>query len=539
MAAPSAARGFGASALVTFDGRQLPEEARGLLRDHDVAGVSLARHRNAGPPERVGALTDAIQTAGGTDGLPRLVAADQECGQLMALGEGFTPFAGNMALGATDDADLAYRVAAAIGRELSAVGVNLNYAPVCDLATSAGNPALGTRAFGDDPARVGRLVAATVRGLQGEGVAATAKHFPGTGDADADPHLDLPALPHGLLRLDAVEIEPFRAAIEAGVSAVMVSHVAAPAVTGRADLPSSLSRTMVADMLRRGLDFEGVVLTDAMDMGAVGQGLDRVVEAVAALRAGGDLLLLWDKVEDERLLLDALARAHSRDVFDRAELASSRDRVAGLRRRLALRARPGFEVVGCAEHRSLARELAVRSVTLVRDEAGTLPIRDGARVAAIVVRPADLTPADTSSTVDVELAEAIRDRRHAVDAFVTEHPPTAEEIAGIRERVREHDVVVVGTLDASRDPRQAALVAALHESGPPVVWVALRSPWDLSAYPQASTYACTYGIHRPSMDALAAALSGDASFLGSLPVDLCTQYARGHGLDGTGDRART
>jgi beta-N-acetylhexosaminidase len=515
--------GLAGSALVTFSGTELSPAAERLLGDPAVAGVSLGRHRNVRDAAQVRALVDAVQAAdaaAGAEPLPRLVAADQEGGQLAALGEGFTPFAGNLALGATGDVGLAERAAAATALELRAVGVNVNYAPVCDLAVNPDNASLGIRSFGDDPATVSAFVAATVRAFEANGVAATAKHFPGAGDIVADPHHELPVLRHGRDRLLEVEAEPFRAAFAAGASLAMISHLAVPGVDGREDLPASVSAGVIGDLLRGELGFEGVVLSDALDMRALGQDLSRAVEAVAALRAGEDLLLLWDEVEPERRLLDALAVAARRGLLDPAARAASRERVERLQRRLGGSPQPGLDVVGCAEHRAIAREVAERSVTLVRDDAGILPLRTdaGGRIAVVTVRPADLTPADTSSTVRLELTETMRARRTDVDAFETSHPPTDAEIADLRSRVADAGVVVLGTLDASRDPKQAALVDAVCEAGPPVVWVAMRTPWDLLVRPQAPTYVCTYGIHRPQMEALTAALWGDAPFAGTLPV---------------------
>ncbi len=196
--------------MLAFDGRSLPEAVRLRLATRPAAGVTLFRYRNEGSPEEVRALTDEIQAAVGPAGRPLLVAADQEGGQLIALSRGTTPFAGNMALGAARDAGLAERVARAMGTELRAMGVNVDYAPACDLATGPAAPALGIRAFSDDPALVGNLAGATVRGLQSAGVVATAKHFPGMGDVLVDTHHGHAVVAHDRARLEAVELAPFR-----------------------------------------------------------------------------------------------------------------------------------------------------------------------------------------------------------------------------------------------------------------------------------------------------------------------------------------
>ncbi|MEP7379773.1 MAG: glycoside hydrolase family 3 N-terminal domain-containing protein, partial [Chloroflexota bacterium] len=221
---------------------------RSALGADAYAGVTLFRHWNVASVGQLRELTGALQAAARTG--PLLIATDQEGGQLNALGEGPTPFAGAMALGAVADEDLAERVAAATGRELRALGVNVDYAPVCDLATNPANPALGIRCFGDDAQAVGRLAAATVRGLQSEGVAATVKHFPGLGDAPVDTHHELAVVSTSRDVLESRELVPFRAAIAAGARLAMAGHIAVPALTGSAAVPASLSPAALRDVLR-------------------------------------------------------------------------------------------------------------------------------------------------------------------------------------------------------------------------------------------------------------------------------------------------
>jgi beta-N-acetylhexosaminidase len=195
---------------------------------------------------------------------------------------------------------------------------------------------------------------------------------------------------------------------------------------------------------------------------------------------------------------------------------------------------PDLGVVGSLEHRELAREIAARSLTLVRDDDGLLPLRlsGGARIAAIQPRPTDQTPADTSSTVAPGLAAALRARFGAVDELVVEHAPTTAEITAVRDAVRDHDAVVLGTTAAVIEPSQAALADAILSLGRPTVTVALRTPFDLAAYPAARCHVAAYGILPPTLAALAEALAGDASFPGRLPAALHGLYPTGHGLVG-------
>jgi beta-N-acetylhexosaminidase len=500
----------------------------------------LFRYSNVASPAQVRELTDAIQAAvrrrEGAAAPPVLIAADQEGGQLAGLGDGPggpTAFAGGMALGAAGDKRLTERVGRAVGRELRAMGVTLEYAPVCDLASNPLNAAIGIRSFGDAPSAVAGHVAAFVRGVQSARVAAALKHFPGLGAVEADTH-------HGLAVLDADrdailrhELVPFRAGIEAGARVVMSAHVAVPAVTGERDLPGTLAGAVMGGLLRDELGFEGVSITDALDMQAIPQGPGQVDAVLRALGAGVDLLLTAPDVTARERIEAGLRDAAAGGLLDERALRASIDRVAGLRRWLADAVeQPDIGVVGGAEHQALARELAARSLTLVRDDDGLLPLRlpAAARVAAIQPAPTDLTPADTSSAVPPGLAAALRRRFDDVDAFVAPHAPSALEIAALRDAVRDYDAIVVGTTATLLEPSQAALADAVLGLGRPTVTVALRAPFDLAAYPSARCHVAAYGILPPTLEALADALAGAVGFPGRLPAALPGLYATGHGL---------
>lgn len=508
--------------MLAFDGERLPANVERRLAGAPAAGVTLFRHHNVRSPGQVRELTAAIQEAARASAAsPLLVAADQECGQLIALGDGSTPFAGNMALGAADDPALTERVGFAIGTEARAMGVNVVYAPVLDIASNAANPALGIRSFGDDPAAVARHGAAMIRGLQAAGVAATVKHAPGAGEAPDDPHHRGAAVTASRAILETREFVPFREAFAGGARLAMSAHVALPAVTGRDDLPGTLSRAVMTDLLRRDLGFSGVTISDALDMAALALGPDGVVDVVAAIRAGVDLLLTAADPEAieriERTLVDAVDRG----LFDAAEVAATERRVAALRAWLgAVGPPPDLAVVAGADHGALAADLAARSITLVRDPGTLLPLRPiaGVRVLAVMPRPTDLTPADTSSTVRPALGAALA-RYHAdVDEVVVEPEPDAASIAAIRERAAAAGHVIVGTIDGHRLRTQIDLVEAIVATGTPTVAVALRGPWDVAAYPPGVTALATYAILPGSLDALAAVLAGEARATGRLPV---------------------
>ncbi|HET9519917.1 MAG TPA: glycoside hydrolase family 3 N-terminal domain-containing protein [Candidatus Limnocylindrales bacterium] len=522
--------------MLAFDGLTVPDEVARRLRDAPAAGVTLFRFSNVESPAQVRALTAAVQRAAGHAG-PLLIAADQEGGQLNGLGDGVTPFAGNMALGAAGDPALTERVAWAVGLELRAMGVTIDYAPVCDLATNPRNPAVGIRSFGDEPGRVGEHVAAFVRGLQSTGVAAGLKHFPGLGGVVDDTHHRLAVLDASPADLDARELVPFRAGIDAGARVVMSAHLAVPQLTGDPGLPSTLSAAVMTDLLRRRLGFDGVSITDALNMEAIPQGAGQIDAVLAALEAGVDLLLTAPDTSARDGIERGLSAAAAAGLLDAERLRRSADRVRALAGWLAGFDQPDLSVVACPEHRALAVELASRSITLVRDDGDRIPLRPaaGARIAAIMPAPTDQTPADTSSIVPPGLARALRRHHAAVDGYVVGHAPADDEIAAVRAAVAGHEIVVVGTTAAHLEPGQAALVEALLEdSGADsgrVVTVALRTPFDLAAYPASRTHLSTYGILEPSLDALADVIFGLAPAVGRLPAAVPGLHPTGHGID--------
>jgi beta-N-acetylhexosaminidase len=509
--------------LLSFEGLELTDAAAESLAQR-AAGVTLYRHLNIRSALQVRALTDTLQAAAARLGLPRLlIAADHETGQLHALGDDATPFAGAMAVGATGDADLAKRMAAAIGGELRAVGVNLVYAPVCDLATSPRNPVVGIRSFGDDPAAVGRLVGATVRGLQSAGVAATAKHFPGHGEPTTDSHLRLPVIERSADGLRERELVPFQAAIDAGARCVMAGHLAVPSLTGRRDLPATIAPEVLRTLLRADLGFGGLTVSDALDMAGIAGDNGTGVDVAAALDAGVDLLLCGPDPAAQVRVEAGLAVALAGGRPGRLDATGPKARLADLRRWLAGFEAPPIDGVGGGGHRALAGELARRSITTIRDDRDLLPIRVATDAGVLVIepRPRLLTPADTTASLAAGgLLVAIRERHSGAVGVVVEAAVTSGEIATLRDQAASSDLVILGTVDALGEPSTGELARALVGSGTPVVAVALRGPWDAVAYPEVGTVLATYGIQPPSLAALADALWGDVPITGRLPVTL-------------------
>ncbi len=277
--------------IVNLYGSQLTEAGRDFLTQYQPGGVVLLPE-NIRTPEDVARLNNLYQQTiidGG--GLPLFISVDQEGGTIAHLREGFTTFPVSMLLTASGDTDLAYRVGQAMAEEMLAVGVNMNLAPVADLETNPNNPIIKRRSFGSDPAMVSPIVAAYIEGMQATNVLATAKHFPGHGDTSDDSHVGLPVVTLDRERLEAVELAPFRAAIEAGVSTIMVAHIWYPALEPQPDLPASMSYNIITGLLREEMGYDGLIVTDALDMDAIDTVYSYPNASLQAIKAGVDLVI--------------------------------------------------------------------------------------------------------------------------------------------------------------------------------------------------------------------------------------------------------
>ena len=350
----------------SLPGMTIPAELRSLAREFQLGGVILFA-RNIEAPEQVAELSHDIQSLASET--PLWVSVDQEGGRVARLHAPFTEWPPMAALGRAGDVTLASRFAAALAAELKAVGITLDYAPVLDILTNPKNPVIGDRAFADDAAMVGKLGAAIVRGLQDNGVAACGKHFPGHGDTSVDSHFELPVVEHPPDRIRRVEMVPFREAIAARVAFIMTAHVLVPTID--AERPATLSRRIVYDLLRDELGFEGVIISDDLEMKALAATYSVPDAAVQAIAAGCDAVMVCRHLVNERSrdievqaeVLEALVHAveDGRIPYKRLEDALARNRRAK-ERFLAAGVTPGAKnlrsVVGCDEHRRVAEEMA-------------------------------------------------------------------------------------------------------------------------------------------------------------------------------------
>ena len=511
-----------------FPGTSVTPEIVELIERQHVGNIILFA-RNVGTPEQLLALTTDLQQAARKAGhrYPLLISIDQENGVVRRLKEGTTGFPGSMALGAAGSEELVHAVALATGRELRALGVNMNLAPVLDVNNNPANPVIGVRSFGEDPRQVAHFGVAAMRGYQDAGVLSCVKHFPGHGDTAVDSHLGLPIIPHSRERLEAVELVPFRAAVEAGADAVMSAHVALPQLTGQEGVPATISPAVIQGLLRDALSYDGVVASDCLEMQAIADTVGTERGAVLALLAGIDLVYVSHRYDRQAGALAAMLAAVRSGELPEQRVRQALGRVLRLKaRHLSWDDLPGPEVpewVGGPEHEQLAEQAYEMSVTLVRDDVHLLPLRlpEDARVLLLYPRSERLTGAEEDNRYPEGFpAESVRRRHRNVDAAPVSPSPDAEEREALLQRAAQADVIVALTMNANLFEQQAALMRGLVRTGRPVVGIAVRTPYDLLAFPELPTYLATYEYTPPALEAAMRVIFGEIEPVGRLPVSL-------------------
>ena len=501
------------------------DNAAELVARYHLGGVVyFAWAHNTRDPHQIADLSNGIQRAalGAGTPVPLLIAVDQEQGAVERIGAPVTLFGGGMGLGANGRPEDAFAAARIVGTELAAMGVNQNYAPVCDVNVNPANPVIGVRSFGADPAAVAALAAAQVRGYQEAGVATSAKHFPGHGDTVTDSHVALPVITHTLEEWQRVDAPPFRAVIAAGVDSIMTAHILVPQLDGSGD-PATLSRPVLTGLLRERLGYDGVVVTDALGMRGVRErhGDDRV--PVLALKAGADQLL---DPPDLDVAFKGVLEAVRSGELSRERLAESVARVLRLKLRRGLFGRPLTThedvdaVVGSRPHREAADAVTGRGVTLLANASGLLPLRPGADRRVLVVGADPAAPSGVGGPPTAVLAQELTALGVSARALPTGFAPgpavIGEAVAAARAGV---DAVVVATYNVTAGSReQIALVEALVGAGVPVVALAVRNPYDVAFLPPVAAALACYGWTDVSMRAAARVVAGVVSPSGRLPV---------------------
>jgi beta-N-acetylhexosaminidase len=468
--------------------------------------------------------------------VPLLMAADFERGTSMRIDEGAS-FPHAMAVAATGRPEDAYTMGKITALEAKAAGVPWIFAPDADVNSNPANPIINTRSFGEDPARVSEFVAAFVRGVEENGGLATAKHFPGHGDTSTDSHVDLPTVTSDRAHLERVELAPFRAAIAAGTSTIMTGHLAVPALDPDPDIPATMSAKITTDLLRRQMGFDGMVVTDALDMGGVTVRYPPGEVAVRSILAGADVLLVppvldaaleavRDAVASGRIPVSRVDEAVTRVLRAKAKLGLNKSKLVDLDALPRNFERPEFA--------RAALDIADRGVTLLRDDAHILPLDATKPVRALLVAVSGDNDAYPAEDLENEirwrvdsLASVRMDTRFVrADTARLPSPDTYDvAIAAIFVRVADRK----GSVGLPDD--EAAVVARLLAAGKPVIVACFGSPYLVERFPAAKTWVAAFSTVDVAQRAVGRAIFGQVPIAGRLPVNVPGVAPLGAGLD--------
>ncbi|MEU0792896.1 glycoside hydrolase family 3 N-terminal domain-containing protein [Amycolatopsis sp. NPDC005961] len=505
-----------------------------VIRKYHLGGVIYFNNDsrdNFDDPVQVSKLSNGLQKAAITSGahIPLQIAADQEGGTVTRMGAPATEFPNAMAISAGRDTGRATKAATILGQELRAVGINQDFAPDSDVNSNPVNPVIGVRSFAGQPGLAGDFVTAEIKGFQ-KSVAATSKHFPGHGAAPTDSHTGLPRIDSTEDQWRATDVPPFKAAIQAGIDSIMTAHIQFPSLDPSLE-PATLSKPIVTGKLRNELHYNGVVITDSLEMQGVREMHSDAEIPVLALKAGVDQLLM--PVHLEVAVNSVLAAVKSGEI-PMQRIDQSVLRVLTLKFKSGMLFAPFVDpnrvmkTVGTPANLATAQDIADRGITAVANDAGLLPLKQ---------KPATALVTGWGATTTATLAQKLTAHGTAATAYQTGQAPTDAQIAQSVANAKNVDLVVVLTNNIGGFPLQTKLLDALQATGKPVVAVAAQIPYDAGYASTVKTWLATYGYIGPTLEALAKVILGETKPVGKLPVDIpagadvhTVKYPFGHGL---------
>jgi len=503
-----------------------------LIRNEHIGGVIFLRGRSDVEVKMVNKFQQVSS-------IPLFFSQDFEYGTGMRLEDG-SIFPGAMALGATQDENLSYSLGYEIAKESKALGVYQVYAPVLDVNNNPKNPIINIRSFGEDPLLVSKLGVAFIKGLQDGGVIATGKHFPGHGDTEIDSHSSLPIINANKTRLEMVELLPFQEAIKNGVKSLMVAHLCIPAFDN-SNLPSSLSYTIVTELLQKQMGFTGLIITDAMNMSAITNTYNTESTAIMAVMAGNDILLM---IPEPIKAIDAIENAVKKGTITEDRIIRSVRKILQMKLSLGL-----FEnklvdehivgqVINSQDAMSLSQKIADLSITLVKNSSGNIPL--GRRMIA----------RENCMIISLNDGKTTYNNQYFIDNFSSKSneyfgPTKIYDITGevknkkeIIDESQKFMYIIVpifskvkiksGVIDIPNSQKE--LLKTLISSGKQVFVISFGNPYLLTEFEYVDSYIATYSDCKSSINAVVKAMFGEIPFRGKLPVTISEKYKFGYGI---------
>lgn len=502
---------LGQKLIFGFHGSELSEEFKALIREYKIGNVILFL-RNVESADQLRRLCAEIQKLIlEVTGIPAFIVIDQEGGIVSRLPADAVTVPNAMTISATDTPDNARLAAEITIRQLQGLGVNFNMAPVLDVNTNPANPVIGVRSIGDDPQKVALYGEAAVGAYQNTGVFCCGKHFPGHGDTSVDSHIGLPRIEKTIEELECAELIPFRRCIEAGIPAIMSSHILFPKIE-KENVPGTMSRTIITDLLKKRLGFRGLVFSDCLEMDAIQNYYGTANGTVAAIKAGIDLAEISSSIDLMREAAGAVNNAADRGEFDMEEIRESVKKILAVKKTMMVEPVPAL--CNLPEDREAVQNMIRQAITGC---SGTPPILDentffcgcGDNRASLVGNPELRVPPFPEYMAAVFGGEAA----------VSSKNPEADEIRTVAERAARYDRIVLGTCNAHLFRGQLALAEALAATGKELTVVALRNPYDIPLLPDCACKIAAYEYSIPCFQALEEVFRG-GPMTGVLPVKL-------------------
>ena len=498
--------------FVGFGGTVMDETVAAFFKEKKPGGAAFFSRNIKKLPQTLQLIRDVQELA--PAGIPMFISVDQEGANVVRLQRHATVIPSNMAIGATGSEDLALRAGKALGKDLSLMGFNMNLAPVLDVATNPKNPVIGIRAFSGRAEDVARLGAAYVAGLQSEGVSAVAKHFPGHGDTASDSHFETPVLAHDRTRLDAVELLPFKRVVDEGIDALMTAHIVLPKLAEKSDLPATISKNLLTKIVRNEWQYDGLVITDGLEMHGIVSRYGSGEAAVRAVNAGADMVLILWTVQKKNEVHQALLRAVRSGRITKARLHQSLRRILRVKQRRGIlnqKLKPVAQTLAelkQGQHRQVVSEIADQAITVVKTPKKNLPLRSDKKYVVASTEPAFMRQLNkklpNSKSIRLRLG-ATKKRKNTL----------AKQVVAA---AADSDEVILGLLNAD----YAGLAQKIRKAYPQknITVVSFGSPFLSSYLTKDVTFVCAFGFRRASEVAAAEVLLGLREAKGNLPVDL-------------------
>lgn len=503
---------------VGFDGITPSRKIIDLIENEKI-GAIIYFSRNVENTRQLWELSRSLQDY---SEIPLFISIDQEGGLVVRITEGVTSSPGNMAIGATAEPAHSENIAEIVGKELRTLGINMNLAPCLDVNNNPNNPVIGVRSFGEDPKKVSEMGMAAIRGYRKAKIVPTIKHFPGHGDTDIDSHLDMPVVLHDMSRIENIELYPFREAIDDEVECIMISHIAFPDLEDSC-IPATLSKKIVTGLLRKKLKYNGIVMTDCMEMKAILEQYDIEEAAIRAIEAGVDIVLISHTYELQKRTIDAIVKAVESGRISEERIDISVRRIMELKENLEIDRNSGDwdadkDKLTRPESLEYVRTVSEESITVVRED-NFIPITQEERVLVIWTETATPTKVEEKISKNKTLGDILKKNHNRVYEVYADINPKENEIQDLVEKCSSFDRIIITSYNAANNVGQKKLIRLLNYIyGKKLAVISLRNPYDIRAFKNISNYIVSYDKRKMTLESTAKILLGRVKAKGKLTI---------------------